>query len=105
MPGVEPTTPTPLLSEEKEMTEEDEYSSTVIPDTFVHLPIQNITEDQGMCDDIEGGQPDNEESGYMGGMPMEEDETQSSNEASSGYERRPVIDNLAPDDRAEGYRG
>lgn len=101
MPEVDPTTPTPLLSGQ---TIEDEFISTVTPhtDTF-HLPIKGITEDEGVC--VMEAELNNEEPGYMGGMDLDEDETENSNEVSSGYERRNVLANLGPDDRTEGYRG
>lgn len=101
---VEPTTPTPLLLGETRKEEEEEVE---YPSTYTHKSNEKFTEDEGMCDDIEEGQPDNEGSGYMAGTSIDSDIDDPPNfsEVSSGYERRPAFDNLAPDDRTEGYRG
>ncbi|XP_026165185.1 growth/differentiation factor 10b isoform X2 [Mastacembelus armatus] len=89
---VEPTSPTPLLPELP-------FASTPSTDDDLRLPIGVHTEDEGVCD----VDPQNDERpGYMPGHNLEEDETQNSN---GGYEKRPVLAELGPDELAEGYRG
>lgn len=100
---VEATTPTqPLVQESKKEDVDEIQFTTVSPDPYdSRPPIEIIDEDE-----IDRGQQNNEGSGYMAGVDMEEDDAQDSHEVSSGYEgRNPVIQSLGPDDRVEGYRG
>lgn len=101
---VDPTTPTPPQTEE---------SSTFHSEYDVRRTIRPIAEDEGVCDisDVEqqdsGGSEDmggheNGDSEYMGGQELEEG---FGNPGDYGYERRELLVELGPDDRAEGYRG
>ncbi|XP_073337860.1 growth/differentiation factor 10b [Pagrus major] len=102
VPDVEPPSPTPLLS-----TPEDTPTATSPAQYELRLPIGQVegvsTMDEGVCEDIEVG--NHEESFYMHGKNMEEDEPELSDPAPSGYEKRQVIVDLAPGENAEGYRG
>ncbi|XP_059215395.1 interferon gamma receptor 1-like [Centropristis striata] len=95
IPEVSPASPTPLL--------DDRDVHTFTPtENELRLPIGLPTEGEGVSD-VEVGKY--EGSGYMGGRSFEEDEELNSEEGPSGYEKRQVVVELAPDEQAEGYRG
>uniref|UniRef100_A0A3Q4AZ71 Uncharacterized protein n=1 Tax=Mola mola TaxID=94237 RepID=A0A3Q4AZ71_MOLML len=100
---VEPSSPTPLISPTEEKAGKEFTSSmTSSTDPDLRLPIGVLTEDESICD---FGQAVNDESpGYMQGGKLEDDDTQPCIGSSSGYEKRPVLVELAPDELAEGYR-
>nr|XP_033469345.1 interferon gamma receptor 1-like [Epinephelus lanceolatus] len=100
LPQVEPTTPTLLL-----LPEEIDPTTIVTPsmEPEVRLPIGLPTENEGVSDDVEVG--NDEGPGYMAGRGLEEEEELCSRDFPSGYEKRPVLVELAPDELAEGYRG
>uniref|UniRef100_UPI0037E80C85 growth/differentiation factor 10b n=1 Tax=Semicossyphus pulcher TaxID=241346 RepID=UPI0037E80C85 len=93
VPEVEPHSPTPLLPT-TDVTEETHVSSDDI-----RLRIGELTEDEVVCEDEEKQKDEYRQGGWL-----EEDETQNIGEIRSGYERRPVLVELAPDEQAEGYR-
>lgn len=100
---VEPSSPTPLISPTEEKAGK-EFTSSMMSSTDpdLRLPIGVLTEDEGICD---FGQAVNDESpGYMQGGKLEDDDTQPCIGSSSGYEKRPVVVELAPNELAEGYR-
>ncbi|KAM6922532.1 growth/differentiation factor 10b [Lycodopsis pacificus] len=99
VPEVGPAVPTPLLS-----AEEEELTTCAPPCTEpeLRLPLRVLSEDGGVCDDV--GVGTDEEPGYRKGNDLEEDEELDPSE-SYGYEKRPVLDTLAPDEATEGYRG
>lgn len=102
VPEVDPTSPTPLLptTEEKEGKEfTSSITSSTEPD--LRLPIGVWTE--GKVDVVEV--KNDEGPGYMQGSNLDVDETQLGSGVPSGYEKRPVFVELAPDEPAEGYRG
>ncbi|XP_037638163.1 interferon gamma receptor 1-like [Sebastes umbrosus] len=100
VPEVGPVSPTPLLS-----TEEKDFTPTVTPSTVpdLRLRLGVTTEDEGMSVDVE--EKNDEGPGYMKGRHLDEDDELHSSEVPSGYEKRPVLVELAPDELAEGYRG
>ncbi|XP_030298273.1 growth/differentiation factor 10b [Sparus aurata] len=108
VPDVEPASPTPLLPTQKE-EEEEEFTptSTVPAEPEPQLRIgknEGVSNtDEGVCEDIEVGNP--EESLYMHGRNMEDDVTESSDAADHGYEKRPVVVDMGEGENAEGYRG
>lgn len=86
VPEVVPTSPTPLLltteeNEGKEFTSSP--TSSLYPD--LRLSIGLSPEDEGMCDDVE--MANGEGSGYRQGS-LDADESLSSSEVPSGYEKR-----------------
>lgn len=93
--------PTPLLP-----PEEDELTPTGAPstETDLRLPLGVSTKDvdEPVDDAVEVGV--DEGPGYMQGGDLGDDEELSSTEAPSGYEKRQVVVELAPDEQAEGYR-
>lgn len=99
-----PSSPTPLLSkEEQEMTP----IATPSTEPDLRLRIGVSPEDVGVSDDLAEG--NGEAPGYMPGRDLEEDEQLEgeglcSGEAPSGYEKRPVLVELAPGELTEGYR-
>ncbi|NP_001347764.1 interferon gamma receptor 1-like isoform X1 [Stegastes partitus] len=90
----EPSSPTPLLPDLKE----DEKEFPPARDYDLRLPIGVSPLDEGVPDDRETGEPNVEGSEYMQGNNLEDG-------SDTGYEKRPVFVNLAPDETAEGYRG
>lgn len=100
VPEVGPVSPTPLLS-----TEEKDFTPTVTPSTVpdLRLRLGVTTEDEGVSVDVE--EKNDEGPGYMKGRHLDEDDELHSSEVPSGYEKRPVLVKLAPDELAEGYRG
>lgn len=108
VPDVEPASPTPLLPTQKE-EEEEEFTptSTVPAEPEPQLRIgknEGVSNtDEGVCEDIEVGNP--EESLYMHGRNMEDDVTESFDAADHGYEKRPVVVDMGEGENAEGYRG
>lgn len=92
---VDSGSPTPLISP----TDESMKSSI---DPSLCLPIEVVTEDEGICDFGQAGNGDLP--GYMKGSGLEDTDTQPWSGTSCGYETRPVIVELAPDELAEGYR-
>lgn len=96
---VGPTSPTPLLSpEETNLT--PAVTPSIEPD--FRLTIGVSTQDEDVSDNVEVGNDDGP--GYTQGRNLDEDEELCSNEATSGYEKRDVFVELAPDELAEGYR-
>ncbi len=104
MPETGSTSPTCLLTNEEEK-EEKEF--TPIPDSsssepVLRLPLGVSVEDESVCDVM--AEKSDEGAGYTHGKNLDEDET-SLNVVPSGYEKRPVLVEIAPDEQAEGYRG
>uniref|UniRef100_A0A8C2ZRR4 Fibronectin type-III domain-containing protein n=1 Tax=Cyclopterus lumpus TaxID=8103 RepID=A0A8C2ZRR4_CYCLU len=95
VPEVAPSSPTPLLS-----AEEKEFTAFVpcATEPELHLPIRPSSGDEGLCGDDEDGAMA-EEPGYVQGQHLEEEES------TSGYEKRLMLVELAPDELTEGYRG
>lgn len=102
VPGVEPTSPLPLLSETK--GNESTHADTPFTDSDFQLPIGVSTQNDRVCDVTEVGQKDDN---YMQGTNLDEDETETQNsfEGHSSYEKREILVELAPGEQAEGYRG
>lgn len=99
MSEVEPTSPLPLLTNDGY-----EATPTATPSTEIDVRLRiGVTEDEGVCD-VDVKNDDGEEPGYMRGRNMEGDESPPPSER-SGYEKRPVLVELGPDEQAEGYRG
>lgn len=95
VPVVGPASPTPLLSSGEEKDGKD-LPPSVSPSTDeLRLPI-GIREHED--DDVKVDC--DEEPGYMKGKTFEDEEP----EVPSGYEKRPVLVELAPDEQAQGYR-
>lgn len=103
VPEIEPTSPTPLLSD-KEEHKEKKFTSTETSsmEPVAQGSIALSIEDEGVFDDAEGDT--GEETGYRQGRNLE-DEDSSSSGALTGYEKRPVVVNFGTGDDAEGYRG
>lgn len=102
VPEVGPTSPTPLLPTTEEKEGKDFTSSiTSSTDPDLLLPIGVWTEDKVDVVEVKN----DEGPGYMHGSNLDVDETQLGSGAPSGYEKRPVFVDLAPDELAEGYRG
>lgn len=100
VPEVGPTSPTTLLT-----TEEDELTPVVTPsaEPDLRLPLGMSTKDEGVSVDVEEGH--DEGPGYKQGGNLDEDDALYSSDVPSGYEKRAVVVELAPDELAEGYRG
>lgn len=89
---------------------EEEEARTPLSPRFTEpefrLPIGVFARDEGVIVDEEAGMDG--ESGYMGGKDLDqedEDEAPYSGNVHVPYEKRPVLDNLAPGELTEGYRG
>nr|XP_046257947.1 uncharacterized protein LOC124065981 isoform X2 [Scatophagus argus] len=104
VPEIEPTSPQPLLQGEQIVKEEKEFTFTSVTsstETEGRLPIGVSIEDEGVCDveDVK-----NEGLGYMQGSNLEGNEPEDLSEIPSGYEKREVVVEMAPDEKATGYR-
>nr|QDO15118.1 cytokine receptor family B13 [Siniperca chuatsi] len=102
VPQVGPSSPTPLLSTTEEKEFPPNVPFTTEPDPFLHNGGLS-TKDEGVCDLMEAENDD--APGYMKGGNLDEDETPNFSEPPSGYERRPVVVEIAPGEQVEGYRG
>jgi len=106
VPEVEPSSPTPLPSAEERESTPFVHRAT---EPELRLPIGVSGVDEGPCDDEEeeegamneeNEEPEEpEEPEYMSGNHLEEEES------ASGYEKRPMLVALAPDELTVGYRG
>lgn len=96
----EPSSPTPLLTSTEE--QDKRGFTSITHDDVLRLPIRGVSEDEGVSDVTEQVEPSVDGSAYMQGQNFEEDEAETGR---SDYERRPVLDELAPGETVEGYRG
>ena len=96
---VEPSSPTPLLSNE----EEPDFTPTAPRAESPVLRLRTgVTED---TEDVldEGGHQSDEGQGYMRGSSLDEEEPQ--NDSESGYEKRPVLVKMGSGELLQAYRG
>ncbi|XP_062256481.1 interferon gamma receptor 1-like [Platichthys flesus] len=94
---VEPSSPTPLLSNE----EEPDFTHTAPP---TESPVLRLRTGVTNTDEVpeEGGPQSDEGLGYMGGSILDEDEPQ--NDSESGYEKRPVLVKIGSGEVLQAYR-
>lgn len=102
VPQVEPSSPTPLLQEKE--VDELPPASTPFNEYDLRMPIGVSTENEReeVCDVTVA---EKEKDDYMPGANLDEDEESNSFEAHSSYEKRQVVVEIAPGEKAEGYRG
>ncbi|XP_060942981.1 interferon gamma receptor 1-like [Limanda limanda] len=94
---VEPSSPTPLLSNE----EEPEFTPAAPPTESPVLRLRTgVTNAEEVPD--EGGHQSDEGQGYMRGSSLDEDEPQ--NDSESGYEKRPVLVTMGSGELLQAYR-
>ncbi|CAB1444264.1 unnamed protein product [Pleuronectes platessa] len=94
---VEPSSPTPLLSNE----EQPHFTHTAPP---TESPVLRLRTGLTNADEVpDGGVLQSDEGlGYMGGSFLEEDEPQ--NDSESGYEKRPVLVKIGSGEVLQAYR-
>uniref|UniRef100_A0A1A7YGV1 Fibronectin type-III domain-containing protein n=1 Tax=Iconisemion striatum TaxID=60296 RepID=A0A1A7YGV1_9TELE len=95
----QPSSPTPLLTNIDRNEDEE----------FIHVGNGSTEQDFrmpiGITSNDHDGNMNNRQSEYMKGSNLEEEEGEESETPSCPYERRAVVVELAPDERADGYRG